>query len=52
MGRSKNQGEHKVVGVLFRKSQIRKPPDQSGDQGVPLGYKHDNFPNQDPVEHP
>ena len=38
--------------VLHRTPKIIKPPDQSGDQGVALGYKHKNFPNNDPVEHP
>ena len=50
--KAKKQAEHMVKGVLHQTSQIRKHPTKSGNQGFPLGYKRNNFPNQDPVEHP
>ena len=41
-----------VEGVLQWILKVRKPPAQNDNQGVPLGYQHENFTNQDPVEHP
>ena len=52
LSEEEKQGEYIVGGLLSMNPKIRTPPAQSSFQGVTIGYKLNNFPNQDPVDHP